>query len=829
MKTFFTAVLLLLVCPQLSAQEKDSIPRKRIDISRIIDAPKIDAILDDAAWENAAIATDFVERQPVNGKPIPDSLETVVKVVYDNLGIYFGALLKDPEPDQIRKELTERDRIGNDDFFFILLNGYNDRQQSMQFIVTAAGVQYDAKMTNMNEDSSWNAVWYSAVNITDEGWIAEVFIPYSELRFPKKEIQKWGLQLEREFRRGGTRYSWSPIDNSKGAYSFYDGEVYGIENIRTPVRLSFQPYVSSYVNFYDGETTVNYNGGMDLKYGINDAFTLDMILVPDFGQTRFDAEILNLSAFETQYGEQRPFFTEGTELFTKGNLFYSRRVGGAPSGFVDLGENEIFLEYPTSVDLINALKISGRTDKGLGIGFFNSITEKTYARIKDTETEEERRELVEPLANYNILVLDQRFRGNSSVSFVNTNTTREGDFRDANATGIYADITSKNNTMNYRASAEGSWVMRDETDFGMELQGMILKMSGKNRFQGGIELKTLDYNINDLGYSSATNYVRYFSGFNHRLLQPKGFLNNMFLNLNISHRRRLEPDLFNQLVFNFNSSFTTKKFFNFGGGFEMTPFGQNDIYEPRVQGRFVKIPDYYNPWVWFGTDYRKPFSFNGTIDWYKFDQPGRGNLTVDFSPRYRISDRFNMRWNTTLSLTDKEDGFADFLDGNIIFGQRDRNTIINSFDASYIFNNTMALNLTARHYYSEVFYNEFYTLEEDGDLTFFAPRNDEYDTTYNSWNLDLRFSWWFAPGSQMTLLYRNAVNSYIEMAHINFRDNLDDLFTRPQVHNVSLRVSYYLNYNRVKNWFSSSPAPTSSDIGLNGRAQYHERKAAGMN
>src|SRR5690606_22586281 len=100
-----------------------------------------------------------------------------------------------------------------------LLNGYNDRQQSMQFIVTAAGVQYDAKMTNMMEDSSWNAVWYSAVKITETGWVAEIFIPYSELRFPKKSVQEWGLQMEREFRREGTRYSWSPIDNSKGSYS----------------------------------------------------------------------------------------------------------------------------------------------------------------------------------------------------------------------------------------------------------------------------------------------------------------------------------------------------------------------------------------------------------------------------------------------------------------------------------------------------------------------------------------------------------------------------------------------------------------------------------
>ncbi|MEH6408507.1 MAG: DUF5916 domain-containing protein, partial [Leeuwenhoekiella sp.] len=304
--------LLLISFYATNAQENDSIPRKKITIAKVTDSPKIDGILDDDVWKNASIATDFVERMPNNGVPASDSLKTEVKIVYDDLGIYFGATMYDPDVSKILTELTERDNIGNDDFFFILLNGYNDRQQSLQFIVTAAGVQYDAKMTNDNEDDSWNGVWYSAVNIEKNAWVAEIFIPYSEVRFPKKNVQEWGLNMEREFRRTRTRYSWSPVNNEKGSFSIYDGEVYGIENIKTPTRLSFQPYFSTYVTSYDGKSDVSLNGGMDLKYGINDAFTLDMILIPDFGQTKFDDAVLNLSAFEVQYNERRPFFTEGT-------------------------------------------------------------------------------------------------------------------------------------------------------------------------------------------------------------------------------------------------------------------------------------------------------------------------------------------------------------------------------------------------------------------------------------------------------------------------------------------------------------------------------------
>ena len=814
MKSLFGSLLLLFSCTFLKAQETDSIPRKSITAVRVSQSPKIDGFLHEEAWINAPVAGDFVERMPNNGQAIPDSLRTEVKIVYDDLGIYFGATMLDPEPSRIMTELTERDEIGNDDFFFVLLNGYNDRQQSMQFIVTAAGVQYDAKMTNGNEDSSWNAVWYSAVEINDTGWVAEMFIPYSELRFPKKDVQEWGLNMEREVRRTRTRYTWSPVNNKKGSYSIYDGELHGIRNIKTPTRLSFQPYISSYINNYDGETTVNFNGGMDLKYGINDAFTLDMILIPDFGQTRFDDAVLNLSAFEVQYDEQRAFFTEGTELFSKGDLFYSRRVGGAPRARIDLEENEEFVEYPSSVDLINALKISGRTDKGLGIGFFNAITEKTYTEIRNLETNNMRREVVEPFTNYNILVLDQRFGDNSSVSLVNTNVVREGSFTDANATGLYMNLTNKANTLQYFASAEGSWVVEEETKFGAEATGGMAKTSGKNRFSGEFALRTRDYDINDLGYSGSTNYSNYFAHYGYRYLQPKGFLNNLFLNFNLMHQRRLVPDLFSNFVFNFNSSFTTKEFFTFGGGFETTPFGTQDIYEPRVEERHFDIPPYYDVWVWFSTDYRKKLAAEVVLDWYKYDEKGRGRLIFEFSPTYRISDRFNLNLNSSIVSSDREEGFVELLQDDIIFGRRNRTTIVNSLGSGYIFNNKMSLNLAFRHYYSEVAYSQFFDLEQDGSLSLNRSYNENEDTTYNSWNVDLRFSWWFAPGSQLTLLYRNAVESYIEESHIDFSRNFDYLFGQPQINNLSLRVSYYLDYNRMKNWFRSSPAKGSS-VGQN--------------
>ncbi|MEH6408633.1 MAG: DUF5916 domain-containing protein, partial [Leeuwenhoekiella sp.] len=505
------------------------------------------------------------------------------------------------------------------------------------------------------------------------------------------------------------------------------------------------------------------------------------------------------------------FFTEGTELFSKGDLFYSRRVGGSPSGSVALADNEEIDQYPGSVDLINALKISGRTDKGLGIGFFNAITERTDAKIRNTDTGEIRSEMVEPFTNYNVFVLDQRFGDNSSVSLVNTNVIRDGDFRDANATGLYTSLTNNKNTMNYWASAEGSWVLEDETKFGVEGDAGLSKINGKHRISAEISFRTKDYDINDLGYSTQTNRITYYGYYGYRYLQPKGFLNNLYLNFNLRLNRRLDPDLYNNFVFNFNSSFTTKKFFNFGGGFETTPFQTNDIYEPRVEGRFVKVPTYYNPWVWLETDYRKKLALSVVFDWYKYDEQGRGLFSVDFSPTYRVSDKFRLNFSTNVTLSDKEQGFVNFENDQIIFGQRDRNTIINSLESTYIFNNKMSLNLAFRHYYSDVIYDKFYDLDSDGSL---AVNNylGNHDATYNSWNVDLRFAWWFAPGSQMTLLYRNATENYLPIARQSFNNNFSDLFDQPQLNSLSLRISYYLDYNRVKNWFNAKQMPNTPTI-----------------
>ncbi|KEY19636.1 DUF5916 domain-containing protein [Kaistella antarctica] len=803
MKILITTLLLFFSFLKLYSQtaESDSISRKKIKITRISNAPKIDGILDEEIWKSAPISKNFVELQPENGKAEDPTFKTEVKILYDDTGIYFGAKMYDPEPDKIAKELVERDDVGNDDFLGVIINGYNDKQQSLEFIVMPSGVQFDAKMTNdYGEDSNWSAVWYSVAKIDADGWTVEMKIPYSELRFPKKDIQEWGINFVRNIQRQKRKLTWNFIDNKKGSFMLYDGVMTGIENINPPVRLSFLPYISTYVNNYDNKTSTLTNGGMDVKYGINDAFTLDTTLIPDFGQTAFDDNILNLGPFEQQFSEKRSFFTEGTELFSKGDLFYSRRVGDYPSREPNLEADEILLDNIQKVKLLNATKISGRTNKGLGIGFFNAITKKTDVEIKNEVTGDIRTETVEPLANYNVLVFDQRFNGNSSVSLINTNVTRDGDFRDANATALLVDLTDKKNKYNLYGGFRGSYVKDGKSDFGTNINAGVKKIFGKSTYRIGFEAISKDYNIDDLGYTGQTNKVNYNGNYSYQLLQPSKNFNSINWNFNLNYARRLDTDLFKSFQINTNISFEDKKFRNYGGGLMVTPNGENDLYEPRVFGKHLFIPSFVNPWIWFNSDNRKKFTYELTIDYYAYNQKGRNRVNNELELNYRLSDHFSVGYEVNYNVSNQEQGFTGKDVDNIYIGTRNRNTVINGLTSKYTVNNKMSLSFSLRHYYTEVNYKSFGTLQDNGEV-FSINNYSKNNQTYNAWNVDLRYSWWFAPGSQLTLLYQNVTQNFLDYSKINFKSNFNNLFNEPMNNTLSLKLTYYIDYNQAKTWF----------------------------
>ena len=290
--------------------------KKTLQAKSIVENITIDGKINEEIWKTAQVASDFIMFEPDNGKPISQGKRTEVKVLYDNSALYISALLYDDEPTKISKEVTNRDVFGISDNFSVSINGYNDGQQDFRFYVSAAGVQMDCLATEDSEDYNWDAIWESEVAITDFGWVVEMKIPYAALRFSNSEKQTWGLNFKRAIKRDAQdqSYTWNFVDTKIGAVITQEGILEGIENIKTPTRLFFIPYTSAYYQQDDSASDKTLKAGMDIKYGINDAFTLDAILVPDFGQTKFDNAILNLEPFEQQFDENRAFFTEATDF-----------------------------------------------------------------------------------------------------------------------------------------------------------------------------------------------------------------------------------------------------------------------------------------------------------------------------------------------------------------------------------------------------------------------------------------------------------------------------------------------------------------------------------
>ncbi|AUC81952.1 DUF5916 domain-containing protein [Lacinutrix sp. Bg11-31] len=805
MKLFSIIAFVFLLSFQVTAQDK-----KTYTISRTDKAPKIDGILDDEVWKTAQIATDFIEFRPTVGKIMPENKRTEVKMTYDDSGIYISAYLYD-NPEDMMKQFTQRDDFGQSDFFAAIFNPNNDAQNNSEFFVFSSGTQADATESPSNgEDFGWNAVWESATKTVEDGWIVEMKIPYRALRFTQQESPTWGIQFHRHYRDTREQVTWNAVDITSGAgIGYFNGELNGLKNLEPPTRLSFYPFASI---VYDSDFKPNYNAGLDIKYGITENFTLDATLIPDFSQVGFDDVQLNLGPFEQQFSEQRQFFTEGTDLFTKGNLFYTRRIGSAPIGDPTLGTNEVIDgKFPRKTNLLNAVKVSGRTKNGLGIGFFNAITEETDVDILDTVTGDKRNETVEPITNYNILVVDQQFNKNSSVSLINTNVTRDGSgSRDANVTGLLFDLKNKNNT--YGAIAEvkmSNLNLVEGTKTGISTSLGIGKNSGKYRWSAFHGLADKDYDINDMGILFRNNYNNFSVDGSYQIFEPTEKHNNFSLNFWANYNQLYEPNTYTGKNFGGRVFAVGKKsLMAYGGNFNVQPGKQYDYFGPRVDGRYFITEDWLNTSTFISTNYNKTFAIDVNVGYETLFEDSRSYESVFFEiePRIKFNENFivvySFEWDQEL----RERGFIDFIGDDIIYGQRDQITIENSISTSYNFNAMNSLTLSFRNYWSAVQYeNDIYALGDNGRLN----RDDNYtkddiddpDVNFSTWNLNLTYSLQFAPGSFLTAQYRNRIFNYSNDGAQAFNDSLKDLFDQPNGNTFSLKMVYFIDYSNLKNVF----------------------------
>jgi Domain of unknown function (DUF5916)/Carbohydrate family 9 binding domain-like len=792
--------------------------RQQFQAIRVEDTPRIDGDLNDMVWSQNAEKVNFPQLSPSNGSP--SEFQTSVQIVYTDQAIYVGARLYDQEPQNIQREFGQRDDADrNADWFGIMLDPYNSGINAFTFLVSAAGVQGDYFLTVGDFDENWDAVWRSAIKIDEQGWSIEFAIPYFAIRFPKQEVQTWGVNFYRNVKRKQEESYWNRVDNGVDGIANQLGVLHGLENIEPPLRLSISPYATTIYSHdgYIGKGKLSLAGGADLKYGINESYTLDMSLIPDFSQVQSDNIVYNITPYEVQFNENRQFFTEGTDLYNKSGLFYSRRIGQT-FGSADYDpEVDSLISSPTAANLINATKISGRNKKGLGLGLFNAITSETEAVLEDKATGERRSVLVDPLTNFNVLVVDQNLKNNSNINFTNTNVTRASNGRDANVTGLNVTLRDKSNTYQLSAFGALSNVTTEDnsertTDTGFKYFIDFSKISGKWQFGLTENVESDNYNPRDLGFLRAPNEFSHFAYVRYSILKPLGVINFMNTTIRASHQYLYKPFTYNSFQTSFNNYVQFKNFWGVGAEFEVSPIMAYNYFDTFTEGRYVKQPVSYNYNVFIESDTRKALAGNGYNGRWRRSVWDQSFNWWGFYLRYRVNNKISFNMEVNYEKGDSRGyviGQPDDL-GYVLFGLRDLATTTNIFGFNYTMNTKMGLRLRVRHNWTTVHYRKYFKLANNGYLastTYSGLDSDDkplHDENFNALNIDMVFFWQIAPGSFVNIVWKDAIQTFNKNTDLLYFENLENVSRDPQVNSLSVRVTYFLDYLTIRKSLTSN-------------------------
>ena len=803
---------LMLICVLTNAQVK------QLQAVKTDQPPKIDGRLDDASWQTAVVATDFIQKFPLTGKPA--SARTEVRILYDNTAIYIGAKMFD-DPKMIRKQLTSRDgeAKADADYFSVFFDTYKDGQNGFQFLVTPSNVQTDTKMAPNQQlefdeygDKTWDAVWQSKTSIVSDGWIAEIKVPYISLRFSKKDIQEWGIQFLRFFRRNNESSFWNNVDPNVNGFVNQFGELRNILDVQPPLRLSLSPYFSGGVNISpvgnSQKTEWLKSGGLDLKYGLNESFTLDATIIPDFGQVVSDNVVNNLTPFEIKFAENRQFFTEGTELFGKAGLLYSRRIGGTPQKFraiqklANPGSNYEIIENPAVTNLYNALKFSGRNNNKLGIGVLNAIGRREHAVVRNKTTGKDSSIVTEPLANYNVFVIDQAMKNRSYLTFTNTNVLREGIERDANVSALDFSFFDKKNSFNTRGAVRYSKVFGTNGYDGFSTTLRVGKVSGKIQYFVQNVIESDKYDPNDLGILPANNEVTYQAKISYNQFQPKGHFLTYNYSLSANYGLLYRPYDFTHLRLNADGFWVLKNFWDIRISLASSPRDEHDYFVLNTPGRYVKRPAWSYAALEGSSDSRKKlFISYKFLQGYFHDEREHDYHLVSLGLRYRFSNKISME------ISAKEEVETEYIvyaarqfNGQPVIAFVDFTDITSIFSGVYNFTSRANLTMRVRHNWSKVLYNRFATVSPSGEPVprSFIPGMNENE---NFFNLDAFFTWDFRLGSRLVLGWKNFLGSEESVngfANIDYFSNLGKLLSLRHGNELTLRFIYFLDYNQLK-------------------------------
>jgi hypothetical protein len=608
------------------------------------------------------------------------------------------------------------------------------------------------------------------------------------------------------------------------------GILTGLQNLVPPLRLSFSPYVSGGYRSTpqlsgDNRTEWLKSGGMDVKYGISESFTLDATLIPDFGQVISDNLVNNITPYEVKFTENRPFFTEGTELFNKAGIFYSRRIGKTPTGYQDIQyETEAgslqdydIIHNPSVTRLYNAIKFSGRTKNKLGIGIFNAVTESVHAKLRNRLNGKDTFLTTEPLTNYNIFVLDQALKNRSYVTLTNTNVLREGHYRDANVTAVNLALYDRNNRFGFFLRPKYSKIFGEDPYDGFANYLEVGKVSGEFQYSYSNNIESDKYDINDLGILPSPNEVTNEASFSYNIFHPtKKFLNQRY-GINLVQSYLYKDFHYQKTQINLSAFWLFKNFWDISFNSELTPIWYNDYFELQTPANPRETPRRVlrrSPYYFFGidgsSDSRKRFFGRYELGFAEGPLPDDPYVLLHFGARYRFSDRFTLDIDVQRQHDNGQYGLCYdeygpvFDGGEPVLSRRRYTDLATILTGSYNFTPRMNLSLRARHYWNKLENTNMFNVTPDGNWTErFDLTPSDFDVNYNTFSLDVFYIWDFRLGSRIIFGYKNWLGRDFEYLidgtrYQNYPKNLEQTFSNPHGNEFTVRFIYYLDYLQLK-------------------------------
>jgi hypothetical protein len=760
--------LLLLLMLVLTISTAQTTEKKQYTTSRISKAPVIDGILDDEVWKDGAWTDDFMQYEPKNGKPT--SQKTEFKIVYDNDNIYAAFKAYDTAPDSIVNRLTRRDDPDGD-LVGVIFDSFHDLRTGFLFGISSSGVKYDQMFTNdgQNQDSSWDPNWWVKTSINKEGWVAEMKIPFSQLRFDKDSSGIWGLEVARVLYRKNETDFWQHIPKDAPGIVHMFGEMKGLENIKPRKIFDVTPYGVAKAETFKKEegnpflskgNKFGLNAGVDAKIGVTNNMTLDLTINPDFGQVEADPSVVNLTAYETYFSEKRPFFIEGNNItnFNLGigdgsngndNLFYSRRIGRRPQGELDLHDGW-HADVPTSTAILGAAKLTGKTSKGLSVGFVDAMTSQEMAEIDTVGGK--KLQSVEPFTNYFIGRVQKDLKeGNTLIGGILTSTTRvfntdlatmnssleETMHKTAYTGGIdftqyfkkkswmfslntaFSQVNGTKEAIALTQQSSARYYQRPDNDyvkydpnrtslFGSGGRMQIQKLNGHLNVLGCVIWKTPGFETNDLGYMQQADNVLSVLWVGWHEWEPKG----IYQRYNIGGDLVLVNDFGGDIIakqIEFNPSITFKNFWQAWGYANLS---STILSTDQLRGGpMMKLPGSTQLNFGFSSDYRKKLNVNVyenfNIGFQKSSRYFNIGTNVTYKPfnylNFTISPGFSKSSNDLQYVTHESFNGSD----RYIFASIKRTTINSSFRLNFNLTPDLTLQYWGQPYIASGKYSDY--------------------------------------------------------------------------------------------------------------------------